>query len=171
MLEDLSITIERLNKFFKEEVNNFLEVTRLDSNPEITLKSVGHTILWACALDECYKKTYINYENIRNNDNKSEVVAGIRYARNRAIHQFTQLLYISEGATFPARFPIPFFEIKWKQVSELPKPDKGYQNKALEDCYVQHLENKPVRYIFEDLRDYFERIEQIYTKHLTIKST
>lgn len=155
-------TQERLNNFFNEEVNNYLENTRLNNNPEVTLKSVGHTILWACALDEFYKKQYSNYESLRKSDQKSEIVAGIRYARNRAIHQFTQLLYITEGAEFPALFPIPFFEIRWKEVADLPVPDKGHENKNLEEFYIKHLENKPVRHAFEDLKGYFERIESTY---------
>ena len=61
MDEDLSAK-KRLNSFFVEEVNSFLQVARLNNNREIALKSVGHTILWACPLDEFYKKSYLNYD-------------------------------------------------------------------------------------------------------------
>lgn len=155
-------TQERLNNFFNEEVDNYLINARLNNDPEVTLKSVGHTILWACALDEFYKKKYPNYESLRKSDQKSEIVAGIRYARNRAIHQFTQLLYITEGAELPALLPMPFFEIRWKEATNLPLPDKGHKNEGLEKCYTKHLENKPVRHAFEDLKGYFERMESVY---------
>jgi hypothetical protein len=162
MNKGLVATQERLNNFFDEEVDDYLMNTRLNDNPEVTLKSVGHTILWACALDEFYKKKYPNYESLRKSDLKSEVVAGIRYARNRAIHQFTQLLYITDGAELPALLPMPFFEIRWKEVADLPVPDKGYENRELEAFYTKHLENKPVRHAFEDLKEYFERMESAY---------
>ena len=91
MDEDLSATKKRLNSFFVEEVNNFLQVACLDNNREIALKSIGHIILWAYALDEFYKKSYLNYDSFRKGNIKSEVVKGIRYARNRAfisLHSF-----------------------------------------------------------------------------------
>tara|TARA_R110001606_G_scaffold83958_6_gene191454 strand:- start:11565 stop:12050 length:486 start_codon:yes stop_codon:yes gene_type:complete len=159
MNKGLIATQERLNNFFNEEVDDYLMNTRFNDNPEVTLKSVGHAILWACALDEFYKKKYPNYESLRKSDLKFEVVAGIRYARNRAVHQFTQLLYITEGAELPALLPMPFFEIRWKEVADLPVPDKGYENRELAAFYRKHLENKPVRHAFDDLREYFERMK------------
>ena len=77
---------KRLNSFFVEEVNRFLQVARLNNNREIALKSVGYTILWACPLDEFYKKSYLNYDSCWKGDIKLEIVKGIRYARNIAIH-------------------------------------------------------------------------------------
>lgn len=169
MLETMNETKKRLNNFFNEEANNFLVVTRLDNNSDVALKSVGHTILWACALDEFYKKSYPdNYDDVCAQDEKFGIVAGIRYARNRAVHQFTQLLYIADGAMLPALLPMPFFEINWRPVSDLPKPDKGHEHKKLEGFYTKHLENKPVRYAIQDLKIYFERISQAHLTSVSI---
>ena len=153
---------KRLNSFFVEEVNNFLQVARLNNSCEIALKSFGHTVLWACALDEFYKKSYLNYDSFRKGDIKSEVVKGIRYARNRAIHQFTQLLHITASNSIPARVLAPLFEINWKSVTKLPNPDKGHKHKDLENFYTNYLENKPVRDTFKDLKGFFERVESEY---------
>jgi len=155
----MSETKDRLNKFFNEEVDNFLMATRLDRNSDVALKSVGHTILWACALDEFYKKSYPDsYDEICKQDEEFEIVEGVRYARNRAVHQFPQLLYIADGAALPAFLPLPLFEIKWRSVTDLPKPDKGYEHKELQAFYITHLENKPVRHTMQALKNYFERI-------------
>jgi hypothetical protein len=160
MDEELVNTKNRLHKFLEEEISLFFEKSRFDANPEITIKNVSQIILWVCALDEFYKKSDgDNYSNFLKGKSSSEILKGVRYARNRAIHQFTQLLYISAGAELPATLPFPLFEIRWKSVNELPSPDKGYKNKELENHYLTHLENKAVKYTFESLKVLFEQIK------------
>lgn len=162
MSDNSSLTKNRLHNFFNEEVKNYLLTTRMGNDPEVALKNVGYTILWACALDEFYQKTHSDYEVTRKKASDSNVIAGIRYARNRAIHQFTQLLYITDGAEFPISFPITFFEIRWKANSDLPMPDKKFKQTKLEMSYINYLENKSVQHTFQDLINYFERIYEVY---------
>lgn len=155
-------TQERLNKFFLEEVDNFLNKTRLDNCKDKAMKNASQVILWACSLDEFYKKNYSNYKEFKQKDELSGVIDGIRYGRNRAIHQFTQLLYITDGAAFPLSLPSPFFEVRWDSIENLPLPDKGYENKKLEKSYFEYLEKKPIRFTFGEIKDYFNRVNLKY---------
>lgn len=156
------VTQERLNKFFLEEVDNFLNITRLDTCKDKALKNASQVILWACSLDEFYKKNYLDYKEFKQKDKLSGVIDGIRYGRNRAIHQFTQLLYISAGGSLPLSLPAPLFEIRWDAVENLPLPDKGYEQKNLEKSYSKYLEKKPIRFTFEAIKDYFQRVNIEY---------
>jgi hypothetical protein len=98
---------ERLERNFREEVNLYHEQTRHQHNEDDALKSVCHVIFWACALDELHKKTLgTAYEAQRDADSHGQYLAGVRYARDRAAHQFPQMLTITGGASLPARCPV-----------------------------------------------------------------
>ena len=156
-------TRSRLEKYFFEETDLFLNKTRLCDDSEIALKNVCHAVMWACSLDEYYQKAYSSgYESFRKTDSSSDSVLGIRYARNRSIHQFTQVLNISDGMQFPGTFPITFFEIKWKPISELPPPDKKHPQEKLRHAYEVVLESQPIRQAFEVMKMYFERARNAF---------
>jgi len=142
------------------EVDQYFSSIRLQDDVEIALKSVGQALLWACSLLEYYTKNLNGYMEFRDNDKASGVVKGIRYARNRVLHQFIQLLHITGGATLPAILPAPFFEIEWKPFEELPEPDKGFKNEELAESYRNHLENTPVRFTFDELSSFFRRLNE-----------
>lgn len=162
MEEDLQEVKTRLEQYMLEEMNEYMNSIRLESNKVKALKVVGQTLLWVCALDEFYSKNFQEYEDFRRNDESSSIIKGLRYARNRALHQFTQLLFITEGAVFPAKLPMPFFEIRWRIASDLPEPDQGHRNETLEQCYIDSLQNQCVRFTFDSLKLYFKRVSNTF---------
>ncbi len=157
-----------LEQFLLEEIEIFNTSTRLSQDKNAALKNVGHILLWACALDEHLKKSIDQeaargaYENILATHPVGEPIQGVRYARNRVAHQFIQCLYTTDGTEFPARFPIPFFEIRWRPNSEFPPadPDHEKKQKHIRQHYITHLENKCVRYIINKLPGLFSDMKQ-----------
>jgi hypothetical protein len=97
----------RLERFYREEVESFRATDRLSRDTASALKTVCHALFWACALMEFHKKNTAGYVAFRDPDPAAGVIAGVRYGRNRAIHQFPQLLQITEGAQFPIKLPAP----------------------------------------------------------------
>lgn len=163
MSDDYISTRRRLEQFYREEVETYLSQIRFQDQTDPALKTVSHALLWACALMEFHKNTP-GYENFRDADPVHEVVASIRYARNRALHQFTQLLKITSGGALPALLPAPFFEIEWRQLSELPPPDAGFESPQLAMAYEKRLQDCPVRCTFEALEGFFERLAAFSSK-------
>ena len=151
------LTRNRLEKYYHQEVENYLSSIRLDNNTEQALKSVGQSMFWACNLMEFYEKYSSEYKKIRDSDQAIDVVKGIKYARHRVTHQFIQLLYATEGMAFPIMFPASFFEIRWKPLNQLPPPDKGHEHKSEGEAYKKKLEDQPVRLTFYILDGFFNR--------------
>jgi len=162
MDDDLQEIRIRLDQYIHEEMDEYMNSARFEGNEVKAFKVVGQALLWVCSLDEFYLKNCREYEEFRRDDDSSSVIKGIRYARNRALHQFTQLLFITEGAELPAELPMPLFEIRWRLASDLPEPDQGYWNEKLEQCYKDSLQNQSVRFTFDSLRGYFERASNAF---------
>jgi hypothetical protein len=146
---------QRLERFFREEVDHYLQRVRYEGDEEACLKSIAHTMLWACALDEHHAKTNETaYLHWREAQPSCGTLLGIRCARHRALHQAANFLRTVGGMCFPIEFPAPVFEITW--VTELPPADKRHSNRKshIAECeaYRQHLAGKPVRFAMHDLR-------------------
>jgi hypothetical protein len=149
----------RLQKFFQEEVDLYNMHTRHKDDEDDALKAVCHAIMWACCLDEHHsKRSGATYQLFRDSDPDGEQLNGVRYARNRALHQFAEVVKIVGGATLPAPFPAPLFEITWKLVTELPPPDPGFPNYNLRIFYEKHLQDMPVRFTFDALTTFFGKV-------------
>ena len=155
-------TKKRMEIFYREEMNNYLSNIRLANNADQALKTVGHALLWACALMEFHEKNAPDdYKQFCERDGAKGVIAGVRYARNRVLHQFIQLLHVTEGAAFPWIFPVPFFEIRWLAFSELPPADLGHEHRGKAEAYKLHLENVPVRSTLIALEAFFSRFNAV----------
>ncbi|MCW2643963.1 MAG: hypothetical protein JWP07_72 [Pseudonocardiales bacterium] len=71
----------------------------------------------------------------------AEVMAGVRFARNRVHHHWADALYYNEtgGMTFPMTSPVFFSTWRWKLVADLPPGDDDRGR----DVYQEHLEGEP----------------------------
>lgn len=150
----------RLERFLTEELDLHDAETRFADHEEDALKAVCHALLWICSLDEFHRKAAgTSYEEARDADECGRYVRALRYARNRALHQFPQLLSVTDGgARLPALLPAPFFEIEWKRLAELPPPDPGRKDPIGERLYEELLADNPVRFAFDAVRDWFRRV-------------
>jgi hypothetical protein len=111
---------------------------------------------WAAALDERLAADFAGGSNKKNwawrkRFEGGETVAGFRFARNRAHHDWAEVLYVTEGAFLPAYLPMPLFE--WRWLPELP----GGGNRSGEEAYAEHLADVPARFTLETLQDVFEQ--------------
>ena len=154
-------TRDRLESAYLEEVTNYISSTRLEHHEEQALKAVGQSLLWSCALIEFYRKGISDYNIYLQSHPSRDLVKGIIYSRNRVLHQFIQLVFITDdGAAFPIILPAPFFEIRWKPLKALPLPDKGFEDVKRAKCYEDNLENIPIRFTFEKLTQFFKDINK-----------
>lgn len=155
-------TRDRLEKYFEEEVNEYMVTIRHQQNEDKALKCVAQALQWACSLIEFYRKNNDSkLKSFIKKDAAGGVVDGIKYARNRSIHQFIQLLHITGGGEFPMILPAPFFEIRWKKLKDLPSPDKGFEQIILAKNYENSIQDVAVRFTFDKLNDFFKRVKNI----------
>jgi hypothetical protein len=120
-----------------------------------TIDNVGVSAVdfanWASALDERLRKTAPTdaqrYRSDRDGNADGRVISGIRFVRNRHMHQVV-VSVVPDSADFFAGFPPALsVGIVWRNVDELPEPDGlGITNKYREperNAYRDHMEGKP----------------------------
>ena len=150
-----------LERFFEEEFQLF-ETARHTPDSDAGLKSVCHAIIWACCLDEFHVKQTPNYVTWVAQQTEAGALSGLRFARNRAIHQFTPLLEVTGGVSFPLTLPCAFFEINWLPRASLPPPDPKHaiSKKFLAQAtdYDTLLANSPVRFTLDAVAELFQRV-------------
>lgn len=88
----------------------------------------------------------------------TEIVAGVRYVRNRVHHQMADALKSEEGARFPMRFPVVFFSWIWRPAVELPAPDKHRRDEQGRAAYEATLANVRAEDTLIALGDVFEKV-------------
>lgn len=150
-----------LERFLREELDRYDDDVRMNDHEDDALKAVCQALLWICALDEFHRKQADtagrNYNAARDADPAGRFVRALRYARNRAVHQFTQLVETREcGVDLPAEFPIQLFEIVWRRADDLPRPERP--DPPGEKLFRTLLEGEPVHLGFNASREWFSRV-------------
>jgi hypothetical protein len=120
-----------------------------------TIDSVGISAVdfanWASALDERLRETAPadaqRYRSDRDANPDGRVIGGIRFVRDRHMHQVV-VSAVPDSADFFAAFPPQLsLGIVWRNVDELPRPDgRGTTNPQYEperNAYRDHMEGKP----------------------------
>jgi hypothetical protein len=148
----------RLERFLDQKIEDHFRETRMQEHEESALKAVTEALMWACLLDETLEKQNPSaYPKFRDNDRAADVVRGVRYARNRAVHQAAEFLKLTGGAAMPHPFPAPLFEFIWRPVAELPPADPGKDSPKQRASYEKALVGIPVRFTLLALQDFFKR--------------
>lgn len=99
-----------------------------------------------------------------------KLLSGIRYARNRALHQFAEIVKMVRGAALPIALAAPLWEFEWRLVSELPPPDSTHNNKsqkAGEAVYKDKLAGTPARFALDAVARWFDRVVCVDAKATT----
>lgn len=82
---------------------------------------------WAVALDDRIRKHWapegkpLDWE-WRKRVRGAELMPGLRWARNRVQHQWSDALVTSEGFQFPMMFPLVFYEWVWRPCHGVTRP-------------------------------------------------
>lgn len=143
------VTLDVLLEGYRAAWGRFMGQGRLAVDPAEAYMPIFEALNWAAALDgRLADETGWSW---RANIEGGEIVAGFRFARHRAHHQWANVLYISPGAMLPAPLPMPLYEWCWRK--ELPpgKDDRGSEVSATK------LADVPARFTLEAMKDVFER--------------
>ena len=106
---------------------------RLAVEPVDAYMPIFEALNWAAALDERIAVDAKGW-SWRKRVSNGEVVAGLRFAHNRAHHQWAAVLYVTTGAILPTYLPMPLFEAvapgpsgrarrPWQRGVRRPPPD------------------------------------------------
>lgn len=131
---------------------------------EQSTKSVDKVQEALCALFEALNWTVVVQDRLR--DERGEEWAdalgagrtptrfldAMRFARNRIHHHWPDALILDQrGFVFPVRFPIPFFEWRWRD--ELTPRSTSTANDRGAECYALLLAGRPARVSLEWMVD------------------
>jgi hypothetical protein len=107
---------------------------------------------WACALEERLRETAPDgepaFQQRRDADADGVVLEGLRFVRDRHIHQLV-VSAVRDSADFFSTFPPQLSAgIVWRSVDEIPEPSdalrkKKYHYVARRTAYEDHLQNQP----------------------------
>jgi hypothetical protein len=145
-----------LECFFLSQLIGYANASR-ENQKGVALMHLSHAVFWTRALDERFEKDLASgYDTFRKSHKLGPIIRGIRYARNRVVHQFPELFYVTDGsAAFPLEMPAMFFEYRWRPRASLPAPDPNYPDHDGASAYEQHLENHPVRHALRAADHFF----------------
>lgn len=119
---------------------------------------------WAVALDERTAKLWAPDGKVlgwswRERVPGAEVMAGVRFARNRAHHQWADALVLDEGhRQYPRSYPVVYFEWVWRPASGLPP---GHPDAAGEELYRGRLEGRAARASLGELSEAFAFLRRV----------
>jgi len=87
------------------------------------------------------------------------VMGGVRFARNRVHHQWSDALALDDGhRQYPRSYPLVYFEWVWRPASELPV---GRADAAGEAVYQGRLEGRAARATLAQLREAFAFLRRV----------
>ena len=90
----------------------------------------------------------------------TEVMAGVRFARNRVHHQWADAMVI-EQRTYPYKFPLLVPEWKWRPANDLPPGDQKHPDPDGEAAYRRFLEGRQVSVALDDLSGVFYTLQML----------
>ena len=156
------LTLLDIFDFFTYEYDAFMKYERMEDDAMVALKRAVQIILWASILHEIVQKDKSLFATL--NAEEKEYLSGLRWVRNRALHQIPYLLKIEPGAQMPIELPSPFFEFIWRSPHEILPPDDKHSKaqKEHERSYKALYENTPVRFTMKNIYNIFHKITDKY---------
>ena len=89
--------------------------------------------------------------------NEAASMQGVRAARNRVHHDWAIAVRVDSGGRgYPRRYPVRYFELVWRDLSDLPSPDQPRPGQ--DRAYQQHLEGKPSEVALNELAKVFQKL-------------
>jgi hypothetical protein len=131
---------------------------------QIAAVSVAEFVFWACALDERLKKVDSKYAARRDADEHGQVLPGLRFARDRHLHQVavtTSLMFVFERSD--PNGPADGFIVSnvWRPLDAIPGPTGSHKRNrdlpAQRATYEKHLEGRWPALAIGDALDFLNR--------------
>lgn len=123
---------------------------------------------WAVALDDRTAKRWGPDGEVlgwqwRERVPGAEVMGGVRFARNRVHHQWSDALRLDEsGRQYPRSYPLVYFEWVWRPADQLPK---GRPDACGEGVYRRELEGRAARATLAQLGEAFAFLRRVLEPH------
>jgi len=124
--------------------------------------ALSETLMWICVLDGLYDKQYpATYMKFRDASAYGYELPGLRWARNRAVHQ-VGLLLVDPVTGTPSGPPsdesssgVRLDQLVWRRADELPSAKRGHDGGRA--CYEENLQGNAVRYSLRRMNYFFIR--------------
>lgn len=111
-LAALRLAVERW-----EDATGFSQMRSLGEE-SVRFGAIGEVLFWASALDEQLVAS-------PGPATDEQLIAGMRYARNRMTHSLITTTSEQDGAVWPMRWPTRWVHYRWRPADEIPPPVSG----------------------------------------------
>ncbi len=114
-------------------------------NEDAMIISAVDFVNWTCALDELLAENDLGYASRRDSDPDGRVIVGLRYVRDRHMHQVVVSMR-GDGVSFFAAFPPRLSAgVVWRPANEMAQPVGKHATTAnvRRAAYDQHLQMRP----------------------------
>ena len=159
--KDNMVTVKSLVDGYRGAHMRFQQAA-LEHDPHPAFHALFETLNWAVALDDRIGAHWVpEGEPLgfgwRDRFAGAKPLSGVRWARNRVHHDWSDALVLSEeGMQFPMRFPTTFFEWVWRNVEALPPA--GKPDPEGEKVYAELLAGRAARIALVSLEEVFEKL-------------
>ena len=104
--------------------------------------SAVESVVWACALDDILGQAEPGYEARREADIDGRLLVGIRWARNRGVHNVLSLHEVHHGPPVYVTYPERWWDFTWLDRDRIPTA--GRPAPLQERAYDEHLSGESV---------------------------
>lgn len=133
-----------------------------DRNPITALVGVFESLNWAVALDERIGKHWVPCGESLGREWRgrlsrgAEIMDGVRFARNRVHHQWSDAMVAEDGSRGE------FVDWVWRSATELPKFRPDVNGEAV---YRDHMQGRPVKLCLDVLDGVFLTLQFLLEPH------
>jgi hypothetical protein len=130
------VPARQLVRGYAAALDRFTKGTR-EQDPDPAFFALFECLNWAVALDDLIREVWSpngdvlgrQWRDFQGGNELTDLLNGVRYARNLVQHHWADALRRDDGFRFPMRLPVVFFTWAWRDADELPPhpgADKEY---------------------------------------------
>jgi hypothetical protein len=132
------VAVDTLVSGFTEALRRFREV-RVAKDQRGTFVALAECLMWTATLSE-------RLDLARGDGQTRDLLHAFKWIRNRVHHQWADAVYLDESAAeFPMRFPLSFFEWRWRASEQVPDADRRHPDHHGREDYDELMAGEPVR--------------------------
>ncbi|CEP26154.1 Putative uncharacterized protein [Propionibacterium freudenreichii subsp. freudenreichii] len=136
------------------------------SDPDLVrFASIGEALQWAGSLDDHWSQHYKRQEHRTTSTCCNQTLEGLRFARNRVVHDLIITASGHDGMMFPLVFPLCFGHYEWRPARDLPLPTdgpgSGKEGERQKDAYENCWQGEDVERTLDALVSHFEELSRL----------
>jgi hypothetical protein len=156
-------TLESMLFGFNEAIKRWREAIKI-RNPIRTYTAMFEALTWAASLDERVADDWapdgpaLGFK-WRGQIPQAEIMAGVRFARNRSHHQWANMvdLLTTKADGFPLKYP----EWRWRAADDLPTGDPKHPDPCGDRIYREQLQGNHMGRTFDVLSGVFSTLQRL----------